>query len=505
MDKVRVRFAPSPTGYLHVGNARTALFNWLFARQKKGVYVLRVEDTDIERSAEEYEKRLKQDLQWLGLDWDEGPDTGGPYGPYRQSLRLDTYKKYTQQLLEEDKAYYCFCSPRELEEERKKAIASGEMPVYSGKCRATSYDAAERRVRDGEAAVVRLKTPGQGELRYDDLVRGNLIFDLKLTGDSVLVRSNGLPAYNYAVVIDDHLMEISHVIRGEDHISNTPRQVLTYQALGFHPPQFAHLSMVMGQDNTRLSKRHGATAVDQFETQGILASALFNYLALLGWAPPEDREILTKQELVELFDLEKVSRSSAIFDYDKLFWINRQHMKNLSPRQMAKMAYPHLKERNLLPADMTETHWAWLEEAAELLIERIDKFSDIPEQVALLFDFSPSGMDKDSKEALQTECASKVIEYFGKEITKLESFDYEQFSRITKDAKQETGCKGKDLYHPLRVAMTARVSGLDLDKFITLVEKGSKLDFPRPLKNCAQRISEMLGFLRTSSGMESET
>ncbi len=505
MDKVRVRFAPSPTGYLHVGNARTALFNWLFARQKKGVYVLRVEDTDIERSAAEYEERLKQDLRWLGLDWDEGPDIRGPYGPYRQSLRLDTYKKYTQQLLEGEKAYYCFCSPQELEDERKKAIASGEMPVYSGKCRDISLDVADRRVRDGEPAVVRLKTPGQGELRYDDLVRGTLTFDLKLTGDPVLVRSNGLPAYNYAVVIDDHLMEISHVIRGEDHISNTPRQILTYQALGFHPPQFAHLSMVMGQDNTRLSKRHGATAVSQFEKQGILASALFNYLALLGWASPEEREVLTKEELVELFDLEKVSRSSAIFDYEKLFWINRQHMKNLSPRHMAEMAYPHLKERNLLPADMTEAHWTWLEEAAELLIERIDKFSDIPEQVAVLFDFSPSSMEKESKEALQTECASKVIEYFGKEISRLESFDYDQFSRITMHAKQETGCKGKDLYHPLRVALTARVSGLDLDKFITLVEKGASLEFPRPLKNCAQRVSEMLGFLRASSDVESKT
>ena len=278
MEKVRVRFAPSPTGYLHVGNARTALFNWLYARQKKGIYVLRVEDTDIERSADEYEERLKQDLNWLGLDWDEGPDIGGPHGPYRQSLRLDIYKRYTQKLLEDEKAYYCFCLPQELEDERKRAISIGEMPVYSGKCRDISQDEASCRVNDGEPAVVRLKTPGQGVLRYDDLVRGMLTFDLKLTGDPVLVRSNGLPAYNYAVVIDDHLMAISHIIRGEDHISNTPRQILTYQALGFHPPKFAHLSMVMGQDNTRLSKRHGATAVDQFEKQGILSTALFNII-----------------------------------------------------------------------------------------------------------------------------------------------------------------------------------------------------------------------------------
>lgn len=504
MDKVRVRFAPSPTGYLHVGNARTALFNWLFARQKKGTLILRVEDTDIERSDEEYEKRLEQDLRWLGLDWDEGPDTGGPHGPYRQSLRLDTYKKYTQQLLDEEKAYYCFCSPQELEDERKKAIAAGEMPVYSGKCRDIPHNEANRRVSDGEPAVVRLKTPGQGELCYDDLVRGTLTFDLKLIGDPVLVRSNGLPAYNYAVVIDDHLMEISHVIRGEDHISNTPRQILTYQALGYHPPRFAHLSMVMGQDNTRLSKRHGATAVDQFEKQGILSTALFNYLALLGWAPPEEREVLTKEELVELFDLGKVSRSSAIFDYEKLFWINRQHMKNIPLHQKAEMAYPHFKEKNLFPENMTEAHWVWLEEAVDILIERVDKLSDLPEQVARLFDFSPSSMDEESKQALKTECAFRVIESFGERILKLKSFDYDQFSRITKDIKQETGCKGKDFYHPLRVALTARVSGLDLDKFITLVEKGAKLEFPRPLKNCAQRVAEILDFLKTSKGVENE-
>lgn len=502
MEKVRVRFAPSPTGFLHVGNARTALFNWLFARQKKGAFILRVEDTDIERSAEEYEERLKQDLLWLGLDWDEGPEIGGPYGPYRQSLRLNTYQKYTRQLLEEDKAYYCFCTPQELEDERKRALAAGEMPVYSRKCRSIPREEAARRVRDGESAVVRLKTPGGGELRYGDLVRGRLAFDLKLTGDPVLIRSNGLPAYNYAVVIDDHLMAITHVIRGEDHISNTPRQILTYEAFGFHPPEFAHLSMVMGQDNTRLSKRHGATAVDQFDKLGILPGALFNYLALLGWAPPEDREILTQQELIELFDLGKVSRSSAIFDYEKLFWINRQHMKGLASGQKARMAYPYLKEKNLLPEDMSEAHWAWFEKAVDVLLERVDTFSELPDQFALFFDFSPSDMDEGSRQAMKTECASRVVKSFGEKINQVESFDYDQFSRITKEIKQETGCKGKDLYHPLRVALTARVSGLDLDKFITLIETGYALEFPRPLKSCAQRAAEMQAFLQSSQSME---
>lgn len=295
MKNIRVRFAPSPTGYLHVGNARTALFNWLFVRQKKGVFILRIEDTDVERSAVEYEKKLMSDLHWLGLDWDEGPDDGGKLGPYRQSHRLDIYRDHTQHLLEKGKAYYCFCSPEEIQRERERALSEGRMPIYSGKCRRIARDKARRRLESGEKAAVRLKIPDEGNLSYYDLVRGSLIFDLKLIGDPILVRSSGLPAYNYAVVIDDFLMKITHVIRGEDHISNTPLQLLIYKAFNFPPPQFAHLSMVMGKDNTRLSKRHGATAVDQFEKLGVLPSALFNYLALLGWAPPEGKEILSKK------------------------------------------------------------------------------------------------------------------------------------------------------------------------------------------------------------------
>jgi len=371
MIEVRVRFAPSPTGFLHVGNARTALFNWLFARQHKGVFILRIEDTDVERSAQEYEAMLKGELQWLGLSWDEGPDIGGDYGPYRQSLRLSIYNKYTQRLLAEEKAYYCFCSPQQLEKERKEALASGRIPIYSGRCRSLLPQETQQRIASGEQAAVRLKTPQSGAISYHDLVRGKLSFDLKLIGDPILVRSSGLPAYNYAVVIDDALMKISHVIRGEDHISNTPRQLLVYQALGLEPPQFAHLSLVMGKDGARLSKRHGATAVAEFQRQGILALALFNYLALLGWAPPEGQEILSREELVELFDLTRVSRSSAIFDYDKLYWINRQHIKQLSSQEKARLAYPYLKKARLLPEKMTAAHWRWLEKAVESMVEGV--------------------------------------------------------------------------------------------------------------------------------------
>ncbi len=363
MNKIRVRFAPSPTGFLHVGNARTALFNWLFARQKKGVFILRVEDTDIERSAAEHEKNLIQDLRWLGLDWDEGPDIGGEFGPYRQSERIDIYREYTRRLLEEGKAYYCFCPLEELAKERETSLASGRMPVYSGKCRSQTLEDARKRLGSGEQAAVRLRTPGVGNIQYDDLVRGRLTFDLQLIGDPILVRSSGLPNYNYAVVIDDFLMRVTHVIRGEDHISNTPRQLLVYKALSLPEPRFAHLSMVMGKDNARLSKRHGATAVDQFEKQGILPSALFNYLALLGWAPPEGREVLDRKELVTLFDLKKVSRSSAVFDHEKFHWLNRQHIKKLSTRLQAEMAARFLREAKLIPEKMTEAQQDWMEKA----------------------------------------------------------------------------------------------------------------------------------------------
>jgi nondiscriminating glutamyl-tRNA synthetase len=496
MENVRVRFAPSPTGFLHVGNARTALFNWLFARQQKGTFILRVEDTDIERSVAAYEEKLKNDLLWLGLDWNEGPDVGGRVGPYRQSLRLDIYREHTQRLLKEGKAYHCFCSPEDLEEERKEALKRDGKAIYSGKCAEIPYEKALQRLHDGEKAAVRLRTPSRGELIFQDLVRGELRFDLSLIGDAIIVRSNGHPAYNFAVVVDDSLMEISHVIRGEDHLSNTPRQVLLYEALCLPPPIFAHLSMVMGKDNARLSKRHGSTAVDQFQKDGILAPALFNYLALLGWAPPEDREVLSKEELLRLFSLDKVSRSAAIFDYDKLYWINRQHARALPVRKTAEMVYPFMKAAGLMPEEMTDAHWGWLQIMVNNFIERVDTLADFPSQACFLFDYSPGKMSEETKREMEGECASRVLARFEEKIKNIERFDYEQFVIFTQEIKQETGCKGKELYHPLRIALTAQSSGLDLDKFIPLVEEGSRLDMPRPLLNCSQRISKMIGSLK---------
>lgn len=495
MTQVRVRFAPSPTGYLHVGNARTALFNWLFARQNQGVFVLRVEDTDIERSRPEYGEKLLEDLRWLGLDWDEGPGKGGRFGPYFQSLRLDVYSDYTQRLLEEGKAYYCFCSKEDLDREKEKALAENRMPVYSGKCRALTMKEAENRLARGIPAAVRLKTPGRGVLEYSDIVRGDLSFDLSLTGDPVLVRSNGLPAYNYAVVIDDFLMGITHVIRGEDHISNTPRQLLTCEALGMTPPVFAHLSMVMGSDNTRLSKRHGATSVEQFEKDGILPAALVNYLGLLGWAPPDGREVLTATEMVDLFRLEKVSRHAAVFDYNKLYWLNRQHIKSMPPDRLADLAYRFLANEGILPPERQPSLMSWLKEMAAFLMEGLDRFADLPEKYREVFSFSPEKMDAEAEAILMQPCSLKVLSALDRRLKDHPALDYQRLGEMAKDIKKETSCKGPELYRPLRIAFTARSSGLELNKIIPLIEGASMLALPEPVKSCADRVEELLRWM----------
>src|SRR5579864_8243200 len=326
-DKVRARFAPSPTGQLHIGNVRTALFNWLFARQKVGAFILRIEDTDLERSETRYETQLIGDLKWLGLDWDEGPDVGGPYTPYRQSDRLEIYREHAERLLNEGKAYLCFCTEDDLQKERERMLAEGGQPIYSGKCRNLDPTATKRRREGGELCAIRLKIP-EHPIRFHDIVHGNVEFSNEVVSDPIILRSNGMPVYNYVVVIDDALMKITHVIRGDDHLSNTPKQVALYEALGWPVPEFAHLSTILGGDRERLSKRHGATSIANFRDMGVLPEALVNYLALLGWAPSGGtREIFALQELVKEFSLERITPSAAVFDMEKLYWLNRQYIK----------------------------------------------------------------------------------------------------------------------------------------------------------------------------------
>ena len=324
---VRVRFAPSPTGHLHVGNARTALFNWLFARQKGGTMVLRIEDTDIERSEARFEDQLIADLKWLGLDWDEGPDLGGPYAPYRQSDRLEIYREHAERLVSEGKAYLCFCTEEELQKERERAQAEHRQPIYSGKCRGIDPAEAERRRTAGESCAIRLRIP-EHPIRFHDIVHGDVEFSNEVVSDPIILRSNGMPVYNYVVVIDDALMKITHVIRGDDHLSNTPKQVALYEALGWPVPEFAHLSTILGGDRERLSKRHGATSIANFRDMGVLPEALVNYLALAGLGPDRRHaRNFQPRRIEEGIFAGAGTPAAAMFDMEKLYWLNRHYIK----------------------------------------------------------------------------------------------------------------------------------------------------------------------------------
>src|SRR5205807_5728502 len=380
VGKIRARFAPSPTGQIHVGNARTALFNWLFRSRQGGVYVLRIEDTDLERSEARYETQLLEDLKWMGLDWDEGPDTGGSYGPYRQSDRTEIYRTTALRLVQQQKAYYCFCTSEELERERQQAVASQSAQVYSGKCRRLEPGEAERRLAAGEAAAVRLKIP-EHPIKFHDIVHGPVEFASEVVSDLIIVRSTGMPVYNYVVVIDDAEMKITHVIRGDDHLSNTPKQVALYEALGLPVPEFAHLSTILGPDRERLSKRHGATSIANFRDMGILPEALVNYLALLGWAPTGGtRETFTPQELVKEFSLERVTPSPAVFDMEKLYWLNRHYIKQTQSERIHNLARPFFQKAGLLPEQPDAAAEKWLGSVMDLLAPYVDRLDQLPEK-----------------------------------------------------------------------------------------------------------------------------
>ncbi|MBZ5564359.1 MAG: glutamate--tRNA ligase [Acidobacteriia bacterium] len=494
MANVRVRFAPSPTGYVHVGNARTALFNWLFARHQGGAFVLRIEDTDVERSKEEYERQLLEDLRWFGLDWDEGPDKGGPFAPYRQSERLEVYARFAAQLVERGHAYYCFCSAEQLEAERAEALKAGRQPRYSGRCRKLAPEEAARRRTAGEPAATRLKIVASA-FTWHDLVHGPTSFSSEVIGDPILVRSDGHPAYNYAVVIDDHLMEITHVIRGDDHISNTPRQLAVYRALGWEPPAFAHLSTILGADRTRLSKRHGATSLESFRGLGILPEALRNYLALLGWSPADGKtEILSPSELIEQFSLDRVIKSPAVFDAEKLHWLNRHYMKVALPSRRAELAAPFLVDAGYIaPADAEDAAVrTWLERVVDAVLKNLDHLSQIPAAARLIFEYdaAATAAGEETRHVVEDAGAREVLKAFVPKVLAETQLTYERFREIAKAVQKETGKKGKDLFHPIRVAVTGAVSGPELEKLIPIFEEGARLPLVRHVKGVAERLRE---------------
>ncbi|HWC17347.1 MAG TPA: glutamate--tRNA ligase [Terriglobales bacterium] len=489
--KVRARFAPSPTGLLHVGNARTALFNWLFVRQKKGMHVLRIEDTDLERNEARFEAQLLDDLRWLGIDWDEGPDIGGQFGPYRQSDRMDIYRRYAEHLLGEGKAYLCFCTAEELERERQQAAEERRPQIYSGRCRQCDAEEARRRRANGEAAAIRLKIP-EHPIRFHDIVRGDVIFDNESVSDPIIVRSSGIPVYNYVVVIDDAEMKITHVIRGDDHLSNTPKQVALYEALGFPVPEFAHLSTILGPDRERLSKRHGATSIAQFREMGILPEALANYLALLGWAPSGGtRETFTAKELIKEFSLERVTPSPAVFDFEKLYWLNRHYLKSADPQRIVALALPYFVKAELLPDDDAPELHSWIGNVIGLLVPYVDRLDQLPEKAKLFFNYDArqAVSAEDNQPLLTSDAGRKVIAAFTNRVhATADGFSAESFKTIINQVKDETGAKGKELFHPIRIVITGSHSGPDFDRVIPLIEAGSRLRLPRHVMSVRERV-----------------
>ena len=480
---MRVRFAPSPTGQLHVGNARTALFNWLLAHGKDGTFVLRVEDTDAERSTRESEQSILEDLRWLGLDWDEGPDVGGPHGPYRQSERLHLYASYANELLAGNHAYYCFCLPDKLDADRQADLAAGQPPKYHGTCRSISREEAESRIEAGERPVIRFRVPESEEVRFQDLVRGEVVFNTSVIGDPVIVRSDSRPQYNFAVVVDDALMEVTHVIRGEDHISNTPRQILLYQALGFTPPEFAHLSLVLGPDHTPLSKRHGATSVAEFRARGYLPEALVNYLALIGWSPrtdggsgENDAELLPVDEMARRFAIEDVGHSAGVFDIEKLAWMNRHYMKAASPARLAAESLRYFTARGFITRRSDEA-MEFVSLILPMAVASVDRLEEIPDRLRFLFDFDPAAAlaTREVGEVIETAGARDVVLALADELRSIGRLDREAFRAAATRVKQRTGQKGRALFHPIRVALTGEAGGPELDLAVPAIDRGAEL------------------------------
>jgi len=473
--------------------------------------VLRIEDTDVERSEARFEDQLIADLKWLGLDWDEGPDLGGPFVPYRQSERLEVYREHAERLVDQGKAYLCFCSEDELQKERERAQAEHRQPIYSGKCRAVDPAEAKPRRTSGESCAIRLRIP-ERPIRFHDIVHGQVEFSNEVVSDPIILRSNGMPVYNYVVVIDDALMKITHVIRGDDHLSNTPKQVALYEALGWPVPEFAHLSTILGSDRERLSKRHGATSIANFREMGVLPEALGNYLALLGWAPTGGtRELFTPEELKKEFSLERVTPSAAVFDMEKLYWLNRHYIKTWPVGNLTALAawffsqqgYIELKDAKWLSAEsvplvhLDDQIQVWLARVTELLAPSVDRLDQLPERAALIFNYDPRAALAapgnaevwawPNTDAVLTGFAVKILE---DESCTAAHLAPERFKHIVNEVKAETGVKGKELFHPIRIVITGSHSGPEFDKLVPILEEGSRLKLPKHVLSVRERVEK---------------
>ena len=461
---MRVRFAPSPTGLLHIGNARTALYNKLFALQHNGAFILRIEDTDVERHDPAAEAAIMEDLRWLGLAWDEGPKAGGKHGPYRQSERVDIYHEYAQQLLKAGQAYQCYCTPEELAEMRKHLLAKGERPRYLGQCRELSSQHIKEFESEGRKPSLRFVIP-EGATIVQDIIHGKKAFENNLLEDFVIMRSDGRAAYNFAAVVDDALMEITHVIRGEDHLPNTPRQILLYEALGFTIPRFAHHPFLVAPEGERLSKRYGATSVRAYRDEGFLPQAVTNYLALLGGGISGGEEIISWEQMIEQFSLERIARSPAAFDLGKLRWLNRNHLRAKGGEEILPLVRPFLQDLSLAQVDDR-----WLTQVLDAVKENTETLAEFRDYVSI---FLPGefAVDDEARSVLAEDGALEAVKAMEGIVKGLEGVDEDDFPQIVAELKKQTGLKGKKLFAPLRAALTGRVEGPELKNILPLLGK----------------------------------
>ncbi|MBR1908371.1 glutamate--tRNA ligase [bacterium] len=479
MEDIRVRIAPSPSGNLHVGTARTALFNYLFAKKHGGKFVLRIEDTDAERTSQEYIDNIFDSLKALGLNWDEGPDVGGEYGPYTQSERFDIYPKYVQKLLDKGFAYECFCTPEELEAEKEESARNKKAYVYSKKCENLTEEEKEKLRAEGRKPAIRFSVEKAQKafhdspiVHFEDLVKGDLHQDTSLIGDFVIMKSNGSPTYNFAVVIDDMLMKISHIIRGEDHISNTFKQILIYEALGAEVPKFGHLGMILAPDRSKLSKRHGATAVSEFVEKGYLTDALINFVALLGWAPSDGVEIKPVDEIAADFRIGEVSSSNSIFEYDKLNWMNSQYIKMLDIEDLKEKLKPFLKDYDL--SALTDEQYTKM---VEITREPLTLLSDITNDVKYFFGKDVEIDPQVQADVLDTEVSQEVLKEF---LEQAKDWDWTEESLHEKleafrGFYKEKGIKPKVTMWAIRAAVTGRTRGADMVGTLEVIGKETAL------------------------------
>jgi glutamyl-tRNA synthetase len=488
-SKIRVRYAPSPTGSLHVGGVRTALFNWLFARKNNGTFVLRIEDTDLERSTEESVEQLKRSLRWIGLDWDEGPEIGGPHGPYRQTERFDLYREAAKKLLDSGAAYRDFATTEELAEFREKARAEKRQPIYAGgEYREMDLVEAQRRAEAGEPFTVRMKTPREGQTVVHDLIRGPVVFENANIEDFVIMKSTDTPTYNFAAAVDDAEMQISHVIRGDDHLSNTPRQLLVYEALGYALPAFAHVPQVLGPDKKKLSKRHGAASVEDFAAQGYLPEALFNYLALLGAGYAADEEIFSPEELAERFRIDRVSGNPAVFDEKKLTSINAIYLRGQTPEELALIAAPMLAESGAATPEELQRDMPRLTEIMALLKDRLNRITEISRAACYFYGGELEYDEQEFEKQLGKEFVRETFPELLDRLEALPEWTEEALEETIRGLAAEKEKGARHLIHPLRFAATGRTVSAGLFETLVLLGRERTLLRMRKTMEKMQRL-----------------